>query len=44
LYEKVKTEAAKVREELLADVDRRQLLAVTDLLEALNARIEATPR
>jgi MarR family transcriptional regulator, transcriptional regulator for hemolysin len=41
LYEKVKTEAAAVRVELLADSDRKKLLAATEFLEALLAKIDA---
>ena len=35
LYDKVKTEAAALRKELLADIDPKKLLVATELLEAL---------
>jgi MarR family transcriptional regulator for hemolysin len=41
LYEKVKNEAAALRRELLADVDPKKLLAATELLELLQAKIDA---
>ena len=41
LYDEVKREAAGVRKELLVGMDPQQLLAVTELLEALTARIES---
>jgi len=40
LYLEVKKEANAVRKELLAGVDPAVLLAATELLEALNARID----
>jgi MarR family transcriptional regulator, transcriptional regulator for hemolysin len=40
LYEKVRTEAAAFRAELLARVDQNQLLAATQLLESLQASLE----
>jgi MarR family transcriptional regulator for hemolysin len=41
LYEKVKTEAAALRRELLVDVDTKKLLAATEMLEYLQAKIDA---
>jgi len=41
LYDEVKREASTVRKELLGGMDPEQLLAVTELLEALAARIES---
>jgi len=41
LYDEVKREAGAVRKELLGGMDPAQLLAVTELLEALTARIES---
>jgi MarR family transcriptional regulator for hemolysin len=41
LHGKVRIEAAAVRRELLADVEPKQLLAATELLEKLHAMIEA---
>jgi MarR family transcriptional regulator, transcriptional regulator for hemolysin len=43
LYHKVRTEAAAFRKELLADMDPKQLLAATELLEALQAIIDGLP-
>jgi len=43
LYESVKAEAAAVRTELLATIDRDKLEAATDVLEALQGMIEAAP-
>jgi MarR family transcriptional regulator for hemolysin len=43
LYESVKAEAAAVRTELLASIDRSKLEAATDVLEALQRMIEAAP-
>jgi MarR family transcriptional regulator, transcriptional regulator for hemolysin len=43
LYEKVKTEAAALRAELLADTDPEKLRVATELLEALQGIIEANP-
>jgi MarR family transcriptional regulator, transcriptional regulator for hemolysin len=41
IYEKVKTEAAALRKELLAHVDAKKLLAATELLEILQGIVEA---
>jgi MarR family transcriptional regulator for hemolysin len=41
LYDKVKSEAAALRSELLAHLDQRKLLVATELLEALQAAIES---
>jgi MarR family transcriptional regulator for hemolysin len=41
LYDKVRTEAATFRKELLANVDPKKLLAATELLESLEGTIEA---
>jgi MarR family transcriptional regulator for hemolysin len=43
LYDKVRTEAAAFREELLANLDRKKLLTATELLEGLQGVIEAMP-
>jgi MarR family transcriptional regulator for hemolysin len=43
LYDKVRAEAANIRQELLADVDPKKLLAATELLESLEGTIEAAP-
>jgi MarR family transcriptional regulator, transcriptional regulator for hemolysin len=43
LYDKVRAEAATFRKELLANVDPKKLLAATELLEGLEATIEAAP-
>lgn len=43
LYDKVKSEAAGFRQELLANVDRRKLLAATELLEMLQEFVERKP-
>jgi MarR family transcriptional regulator for hemolysin len=43
VYEKVRTEAAVLRKELLAKTDHEKLLAATELLEALQGMIEAKP-
>jgi MarR family transcriptional regulator, transcriptional regulator for hemolysin len=43
IYEKVKTEAAALRKELLANTDPKKLLMATELLEALQGIIEAKP-
>ena len=40
LYQEVKKEANAVRKELLAGIDPAVLLAATELLEALNTRID----
>ncbi len=42
LFAKVKTEADKFREELLGNVDKKQLLLLTELLEALQTKTEST--
>jgi MarR family transcriptional regulator for hemolysin len=41
IYEKVKTEAAALRKELLANIDPKNLLVATELLEALQGIVEA---
>jgi MarR family transcriptional regulator for hemolysin len=41
LYEKVKSVAAALRREMLLDVDPKKLLAATELLEYLQAKIDA---
>jgi MarR family transcriptional regulator for hemolysin len=41
LYDKVKTEAAALRKELLADLDPKKLLVATELLEHLQEKIDA---
>jgi MarR family transcriptional regulator, transcriptional regulator for hemolysin len=41
IYEKVKTEAAALRKELLTQVDAKKLLAATELLETLQGIVEA---
>lgn len=43
LYDTVKSEAAAVRQQLLAQVDRSQLEAATEVLEALHAMIDIGP-
>lgn len=43
LYDKVRTEAAAFRKELLADLDSKKLLAATELLEALQILIDGLP-
>jgi len=43
VYAKVQTEAAALRKDLLANTDPQQLLAATELLEALQSRIESKP-
>jgi MarR family transcriptional regulator, transcriptional regulator for hemolysin len=43
LYDKVRAEAATFRQELLANVDPKKLLAATELLESLEETIEAAP-
>lgn len=43
IYEKVKTEAAALRRELLAHTDPKKLLAATELLEGLQGIIDAQP-
>ena len=41
LYAKVKTEADAFRKELLANIDRKKLQLVTELLESLQANVES---
>jgi MarR family transcriptional regulator for hemolysin len=43
LFDTVKTEAAAVRKELLADVDPKKLSVATELLEKLQELIESIP-
>lgn len=43
LYDKVRTEAAAFRRELLANIDPKKLLAATELLEALQDIIDTAP-
>jgi MarR family transcriptional regulator, transcriptional regulator for hemolysin len=43
LFEKVRTEAAAFRRELLAHVDAKKLLAATELLEGLQGVIDTVP-
>ena len=43
IYEKVKTEAAALRSELLANTDHKKLLIATELLEGLRGIIEKQP-
>ena len=43
LYDKVRTEAAAFRKELLADVDLKDLLVATELLERLEGTIDSLP-
>jgi MarR family transcriptional regulator, transcriptional regulator for hemolysin len=43
LYESVKTVAITLRKELLGQVDAKKLNAATDLLESLQALIDAVP-
>ncbi len=43
IYEKVKTEAAALRRDLLANVDQKKLLIATELLEGLQGIIEQQP-
>jgi MarR family transcriptional regulator for hemolysin len=43
LYDKVRTEAAALRQELLADIDPKALLVATDLLERLEGIINSLP-
>ena len=43
LYDKVRAEAAAFRQELLANVDPKKLLAATELLESLEGIIETVP-
>ena len=41
LYDRVRTEAAAFRKELLVGIDKKQLLLVTELLEALLTKTES---
>jgi MarR family transcriptional regulator, transcriptional regulator for hemolysin len=43
VYEKVRAEAAALRQELLANTDPKKLLAATELLERLQGIIDAQP-
>jgi MarR family transcriptional regulator for hemolysin len=43
LYEKVRTEAAAFRLELLADMDPRKMQAATEVLESLQSVIDSKP-
>jgi MarR family transcriptional regulator, transcriptional regulator for hemolysin len=43
LYDKVREVAAAVRQELLADIEPKKLLAATELLESLQGAIETPP-
>jgi MarR family transcriptional regulator for hemolysin len=43
LYEKVRTEAAAFRKELLAHMEPKKLLAATELLEGLQSIIDSLP-
>jgi MarR family transcriptional regulator, transcriptional regulator for hemolysin len=43
LYDKVRTEAAAFRKELLANIDPKKLLAATELLESLQDIIDTAP-
>jgi MarR family transcriptional regulator, transcriptional regulator for hemolysin len=43
LYDKVRAEAAAFRQELLADIEPKKLLAATELLERLQGAIETPP-
>jgi MarR family transcriptional regulator for hemolysin len=43
LYDKVREEAAAFRQELLAGIDPKKLLAATELLESLQGVIETLP-
>lgn len=43
VYEKVRAEAAALRQELLANTDPKKLLAATELLEGLQGIIDAQP-
>jgi MarR family transcriptional regulator for hemolysin len=43
LYDKVRTEAAAFRKELLANIDPKKLLAATEFLEALQDIIDPAP-
>jgi MarR family transcriptional regulator for hemolysin len=43
LYDKVREEAAAFRQELLAGIDAKKLLAATELLETLQGVLETAP-
>ena len=43
LYDKVRTEAAAFRKQLLADVDPKKLLVATELLENLQGTLDSAP-
>jgi MarR family transcriptional regulator for hemolysin len=43
LYDKVRTEAAAFRKELLANMDPKKLLIATELLEVLQGIIDTSP-
>jgi DNA-binding MarR family transcriptional regulator len=43
IYERVKSEAAALRKELLANMDPKKLLIATELLESLQGIIEDKP-
>jgi MarR family transcriptional regulator, transcriptional regulator for hemolysin len=43
LYDKVREEAAAFRQELLAGIDSKKLLAATELLESLQGVLETQP-
>ena len=43
LYERVRAEAAAFRQQLLADMEPKKLLAATELLESLQGTIAALP-
>src|ERR1700728_3416636 len=43
LYDKVRTEAAAFRKEVLAGIDPKKLLAATELLEGLQGVIDTAP-
>jgi MarR family transcriptional regulator for hemolysin len=43
LYDKVRTEAAAFRKELLADIDPKKLLVATELLETLQGILDIAP-
>ena len=43
LYDKLRTEAAAFRKELLANIDSKKLLAATELLEGLQDLIDTVP-
>jgi MarR family transcriptional regulator for hemolysin len=43
IYERVRTEAAAFRQQLLKDLDPKKLLLATELLESLQGTIDALP-